>query len=365
MFRRKSQPILPPEPVKLPQPVDAQRLLVSPELSAIERLPAETYVNLLDQMPPTSAVLLSLTCKTFWSRVRLTKSDILHDVRRRSSLDDTNEFLTLLEKDNPSYVMCTICPTLHDRFNKRITREVTWLTRDSRFATVPRKCAEAAGLLSVGGSEKLYSEIPEFVFQRELFELVLRAATNGPQYGLAINELKRALHWEAFSCCRLRVNLDTEAALIHRDESLYLFLKGTYTVDIDLRRPLQEQVKSSGVRGCTHDLTYVRARIESVLIAVDYERGEDERQLRFVVRCASCPSDIVIDALKPRGEYFAHLNVSTYRDLGPRAVHGGDQYRRQVGAVKERFDRNEYVFGNESLEGMYRTAAGDASLNED
>ena len=319
--------------------------------SGMEKLPAELYAQLLQYTTPTGAVLLSLTCKKLWSQVNLYAEDVLYQARRCAELSETIQFLTLLEKDNRGLILCTACLKLHQRRDV-----VCYVLRSlNKFFTPGRKCSDALGTVKVG---KLYAG--ESV-TREAVELILRAASLGPRYGLSVKELNLEQSWEAFGIGRISVNLTSEArAVIAAPGIPCLVLKTTQKAEIDLRRPIDNQIESSKIVGCNHETTserrHIAAALEEVAVfTASQETVESSREYR----CAGCPTDMRVLASKHGKEVFARLQVQTWRDLGPRGDHGSQQWQAQSAVWKSKnFDRtqNGYLFGVQWLGSVYDTA---------
>ena len=222
--------------------------------SSIENLPPELYVAILQELKPTHGIILSLTCKQLWRQVVSTPYDALHKARRCSKLSDRIEFLLLLEKDKPGYIICTMCMKLH----KRINNESTVLVRDRDTWRRPRHCTSRG--LNVGGYRN------HVTIDREAVELILRAASLGPAYGLDSSTLTRKIQYKTCSTSdiSLEVSFDTEAMVVGHplDIGPSLFLRTRYRVDIDLERSLDKQVEATDVKVCEH--MYGGRRLEAI-----------------------------------------------------------------------------------------------------
>lgn len=114
------------------------------------------------------------------------------------------DFLRLLEKDNPRYVLCTLCLKLHSRLSRELEHQ--YLVDAKHFQT-PRECGESKGSLHVGES------LDPKVVQRETVELILRAASLGPKFGLSIDAVASNKKCDAYSeAGRVTVTCETRGA---------------------------------------------------------------------------------------------------------------------------------------------------------
>lgn len=274
----------------------------------------------------------------------------LHKARRCASLEDAVELLTLLERDLPKQVMCIICSKLHRR---HMRDEAGTLIKDT-YRT-GRACAQANKELSI-------SAYPHMLHvEREAVDLALRAALQGPQCGLDITAFTQTRHWNAYSVCKNAVKLDMEALVIRN----HIFIMTTQTVEVDLRRSLDAQVKQSTIRSCGHT---PKADIESatdVLTLLSLNVNDLGAEASY--KCRYCPTDAIMEASRLPDEVFASLSLKTYRDLGSRGAHTNREWNHHCESeyTKKEFQRDggEYVFGLEDLCGVYEDAKALSARN--
>ena len=264
---------------------------------------------------------------------------------------DRLEFLMLLERDDPSRTVCTLCMVLH----QRIRKESEDLVKVG-FATPYRPCGDSRGQLKIG-----HGCIQSLAIDREAVELILRAADCGEKFGLPTNVLRKSFKWEKYARCRkLYPTLSMQARIIIRASSKHLFLRTKYRVEIDTGRSIEDQVRESHVAGCGQDNATEQSGMVRVLNAVYGGRAstpilcaETSYQCRF------CPSDMVLEACMIGEEVFAELTVIAYRDLGPRGDHLAPHWQHQINHFRgPDFSRTNgvYLFGSERLEKIYEEA---------
>jgi hypothetical protein len=76
--------------------------------SPLEKLPAEILVQILDQIPPSSATAFTFSCKHIYRLLGNKYSSILSD-----NSGETLAYLQLLDKDLPDQIVCRPCGRLH------------------------------------------------------------------------------------------------------------------------------------------------------------------------------------------------------------------------------------------------------------
>ena len=163
--------------------------------SGLEKLPPELYSLLLYFMEPSHAVLLSLTCKQLWGQMKLHTKDVLYQLHRCTKLRRTIEFLTLVEKDNASQILCTACLKWHYRLDDWIRSRIT-----NTYYRSSRKCSTALGSFHIGSAHST-GTLP-----REAVGLILRAPSGKPEYDLPIELLNIQDAWKESGVDRIVVS---------------------------------------------------------------------------------------------------------------------------------------------------------------
>ena len=319
----------------------------------LERLPPELYMKIIRNINPTEGILLSLTCKTLWARATLQSTDVLYKLKRCSPLDQTTHFLRMLEKDRSRYVACTLCLKLHFR----LPDELQKLIQIGLFFNTPRGCSQELGVVKTLGPITSRLQI-----SREALELVLRSGALGADYGLVLGFLRKAFDWEVFSETHLKVHMESAASIVpvpgQDDSDGHLFLKITYSVEVDLRRDVFSQIKAAKIGGCGHvSSSSAEARYMKWIIdrAVAAPTNSD---VLAAVQSPCCPTDMFVKASYKPTEVFVRVDVTAFRDLGPRGDHKMEIWRRQVASdLDQVYDRSMiYTFGNQPLQLLYERA---------
>ena len=321
---------------------------------------------LVRKMSPVEGVLLSLTCKALWARVTLQSTDVLHKVQRCLSLDETMHFLRMLEKDNCRYVICTACLKLH----RRMKDETKFVRADWGYSYGLRPCTDELGSLAMKNKSPNCLQIP-----REIVELLLRRAALGRDFGPSLNILYTSYAWDVWSVTHFRVTFCSDAIILRgRDHHDHLLLKTSYSFEVDLRRPIGEQVKDSSAAACQH-----KTDDQHKIIAQAIKHPEkflESENVRTLWTCSHCPTDMLVEVSEIPGEVFSTINISIIRDAGSRGDHRssiwGSQSYQILGRHSHRtvsFDRNvNYPFGNQALhalwdEGLAKAEEEDADLD--
>ena len=360
----------PPEaPIIQPDNDDFGPLVTPDSRSDIEKLPPGLYAHLLNRLTPPEGVLLSLTCKQLWSQVTLRSSDVLHRMKRCSSLDDVKYLLTRIERDNSSLILCSVCLRLHKRL---IDEQDAFLNRKEVFHT-GRNCTDSSGAVELGPIHYRYK------VYREAVESILRAASLGGEFDLHSDALKHSAQWKAWSKCPVSVSWECECLVIESDGDLpNLFVCTKYQTEIDLRRPISEEIQAGEIRGCGHKDLDEKRLMRNLLREAERTHDTEAREgrdttepqspLRNYHQCPRCPTDMEASVKKKPGEVFAMLTVTAWRDPGTSGDHMATQWLQQVCYYSsDDFSRHPaYAYGSEKLKDVYEKHKGPrASVESD
>ena len=300
------------------------------------------------KMSPVEGALLSLTCKALWARVTLQSTDILHNLQRCLRLDQTMHFLRMLEKDNCRYVICTACLKIH----RRMKEESSFVRVGWGGTYGLRTCSDELGSVAMETNSADCLRI-----HREVVELLLRRATLGPEYGPSLDILLTSYVWDVWSVTHFKVMFSSAGNILRgRDHDDHLLLKTTYNFEVDLRRPVTEQVKDSSAGACHHDTPEQQKLIAKAV--------KSPNRSMALWTCSQCPTDMLVDISEIPGEVFSTINISVIRDAGSRGDHRLDIWRSQSYQILGRhshrtssFDRAaNYAFGNRALHGLWDEA---------
>ncbi len=318
-------------------------------------------MSLIRRMSPVEGVLLSLGCRSLWAQVTLQSTDVLRKLNCCLPLDQTMHFLRMLEKDGSRHVICTACLRLH-----------RWKI-ESRFVQLGaisfhvRPCSSELGeiLMNMQAGTELH-------IQRDAVELVLRAASSGPGHGLPLDVLRTSASWEVFGATLFKMHFWSDGLVWrNKDHDDRLLLKTEYNIEVDLRRPLNDQVMASRVGSCQHD-AYGQQRF--VVTSINkFETDQQSDQSRALRCCPHCPTDMLVQVSKIPGEVFVTIDVSAIRDVGSRGDHRArtwqaqsyDAGRSSCNVGREHFDRSApYPFGQRSLHIVWEEAEELARITE-
>lgn len=320
-------------------------------------------MSLVRKKSPVEGVLLSLTCKSVWSQVKLQSTDVLYKLKRCLSLDQTIYFLRMLEKDSSRYIVCTACLRLHTR--KKNEDQFVYF---GSITKPIRPCSSEIGVTTMQGKSLNFLRV-----HREAVELILRAAALGPKYGPSLAILKRSRGWDVFSVTHFKVKFNSVGAIARsRDGVDHLLLKGDYSFEVDLRRPLMDQISDASIGGCQHNpLNQKKSIVRAIEAAQASIRSDPFSALCY---CPWCPTDVLYEVTRIPEEVFAKVDISVIRDLGPRGDHRSriwesQAYEVMCGRLSDRqtgpFDRNaNYTFHTESLHDVWEEAEGLAKVDE-
>ena len=135
-----------------------------------------------------------------------------------------------------------------------------------------------------------------------------------------------------------------------------LLLKTAYMTEIDLRRPVRDQVTISDIKVCNHSTAGEQDQMTEALQEVNFP-GRASTATTY--SCAACPADMHFYAEKQSGEVFATLVLRTWRDLDPRQRHSLRPWHAQTSSCPHySFDRarNGYAFGSLWLGDVFKKA---------
>ena len=344
-----------------------------------QNFPAKVFMLLLDNSNHADAICLALTCRAFWEKL---KPSTLYNFKHKATLAQTGEFLRRLERDSPNHIAYPVCLRVHKRL--RFSEENKFASVSTYFQTL-RPCSLP---LSVA------SRCKHVRLQNEGMNLILKAHSLGKAYGQPLEVIEHSCKETYYGDCG-GVNVETtstakivtvaraantmSAQTSHEDR---LMLKTCQTMNVDFRRDLVDQVKTSKIEWCGHHSD----RQETLLThALRHALRDEERcdecmyitrrlppyftiltMLRHVERCSSCPTDFYIAVTRDsQAGNFGTLIVQAWRDLGPRQDHQSRDWSLHLVNTlflpkhRKDFIRTvDYAFGQRSLEEVREQGGG-------
>lgn len=307
-------------------------------------LPAEVVLAITDFLSPGDAVLFGLTCKNLHSII-INESKpglipggrkrIVERLNRETSEVEQLAFLGQLEKDDPKWLLCTVCEKLH-RLGRDEQNLCELIPRYGRT----KECQRAQQTVKLGYGSELH---------RVALDLVLRHTSLGPAYGIPSDKLSLDRSHKRFGLRRLDIRqyLKARVVLVQPDQA-HLFVMNHFSLEFDLRKDIRTQVEDSQMMACIHQGPFDLGVIHTAIRSLQSRGG-----LTFyvVTNCRHCPTDIQVSVSRPSvNDNFPTVQVTAMRDLGPRGSHNSRIWRSQTSYISSPiFDRTSCGYGTKSL----------------
>ena len=317
-------------------------------------LPDDVLLSVMDHMPAGDAVLLALTCRSFHTLVTTRKASVLQDLRYRTPCQDRLAFLRLLERDCRGHLLCTLCEKLHKRQSP--VKELSF--KEPPFRT-KNECNAIQGRVNVGPYcrfDHSISALPECYVSRSMLDLVLRQVSLGEGYGIAIEKLRKGFDFKVKSVRPTQVKFSLDARSYPSAEgSLHLLVKTKFVLDVDVEKDVRGQQKAGGLQVCCH-----KQDGKPDTINKDLQRllSGDQLVLKSGVECCQgCASSWEVKASRPDQKFlFPTVQMSVWKDLGPRGSHTNHIWQTQSDNSYDIFDRIAYVFRQASMKFLWKSA---------
>lgn len=333
------------EDSEAPMPVETMNV---DRPATVKTLPPEIHRELLSHLSPGEGVLLSLTCKDLWARRDVGGSGCIRRLRRETPWPERLVFLRLWEKDLPEFMLCYGC----GKFEKRpqLKRKVPL---EDLFSS-NGGCRQAEGNVSVDYLGET------FHIHRWILELIIRASILGSNFGLPTSIMSRQWSRMAYGVSTLKLNIGLEVRIVQApSKDNHLFARSRHQVELDLYKDFKDQIKAANIHSCNHS-TYRRDPHAVAINALKSFKETDGLTIESeIFRCEQCPTDMQVDIKRDNNRcVFATMNITAWRDLGPRGLYKNEIWSSQMGGARSmfaKFDRNDYVFGTESLKDVWST----------
>lgn len=310
--------------------------------SPLISLPIEIYLLVLDQLLPSDAACLGLTCKRFWLNLpsRRLPSNFYGE---EWSIIEVSSFLLRLDFDCPSLIFCHNCLRLHRRRSSSIEYACAHLRGPDRPCQRTFRGSQTVCLCR------------HVLLGHETLALVLKADSHqdsAQPCGLPLTVLKHECTSRASEGCKTPTPVSL--CIVPKIVNDRLMLRLSYRITIDTTEDLQSQVRSMNCRRCFHNVDIFKEQCLGVLRQAFQESESSSGNLlgwKEVGACAHCASDARVRAMGRCVKQFI-LEVQVWKDLGRKADPPFSQPWSGHASLGE--PRLDYPLGTSNLREVFR-----------